>query len=165
MIYIHHGPVAYMKQLIKICLCLSIVLINRTPSVFAQNRASHTLTVRIIHPVGFHMTPVLEPPETDIPVFQTAASSHENQVNISWRRTRQPLQVTASIDGTMPSDECRLLVSRPESCRVEDEIRLTIADTEILQTEALQEGSCVLDYSRLGQLPEDTTIVYTITEK
>jgi hypothetical protein len=162
---IHHGLVTHMKQLIKVCLYLAIILIHHTPLVFAQNRASHTITIRIIHPIIFDMKPVHEPSETANPEFQTAASVNENQVNVSWKRTRQSMQITASIDGTIPSGECKLMVSRPKSCQIEDEIRLTQADAKILQTEALNEGSCVLDYSRLGRLPEDSTIVYTITEK
>jgi hypothetical protein len=142
-----------------------MILVSYTPMVYAQIRASHTLTIRIIHPVVFHMNLVQEPSETVNPVFRTTAAIHENQVNVSWRRTLKSMQITASIEGAIPLSECKLFISRPNSCQIEDEIRLTQAETKVLQTEALHEGSCILDYSHLGRLPEDSTIVYTITEK
>ena len=74
------------------------------------------------------------------------------------------MQITAAIDGAIPPGECRLRITRPNSCVIEDEVRLNRAGTAILQTEAFCNGSCMLDYSRLGRLSEDTAIVYTITE-
>ena len=153
-----------MKWTKQISLCFALFFMNSHLMIFAQNRASHTLTVRIIHPVVFSMSPSGKLSETVSPLIQTAASNDENQVNVSWKRTRKPMQITASIGGATPPGECRLQITRPNACVIEDEVRLTRSGTAILQTEAFCDGSCVLDYSRLGRLSEDTTIVYTITE-
>jgi hypothetical protein len=128
----------------------------------AQPSAGHTVSIRIIRPILFSITPAENRLQTDL-------RHAGNEITINWKSDLKPKKITVSIKGDDPGSKLDLILSSENHQKSKKRMRIDALDENLTAAISGSAGSLAMRYysdsnSRGGAEPTKQHIYYTVMD-